>query len=375
MTHGPAGVAGFGKGKALARRGLIALVAVTASWCVPAPAQESIPDAVRRMEQTLREMDLRLREMELGSRELSRRLQALEGAGEAQRPVGSDRRVGERFRDCDGSWCPELVVVPAGKFEMGSPEGEAGRSGDEGPVHEVEISEAFAVGVYEVTRGEFGRFVRETGHSPGDACLTYEDGQWEERTGRSWRNPGHAQTDGHPVVCVSWEDAREYVEWLSRKTGQGYRLLSESEWEYVARAGTGTSRYWGDDASRACRYGNVADRTAKESYADWSVHECSDGYVHTSPVGRFEANGDGLHDVLGNVWEWVEDCWHGGYRGAPSDGRAWLEEGGGDCSGRVLRGGSWERRSEVRAFRESLQESPPDSGAAVVGFRVARTLD
>ena len=375
MTHGPAGVAGFGKRKALARRGLIALVAVTASWCVPAPAQESIPDAVRRMEQTLREMDLRLREMELGSRELSRRLQALEGSGVGgtQRPVGADRRVGERFRDCDGSWCPELVVVPAGRFEMGSPEGEAGRSGNEGPVHEVEISGAFAVGVHEVTRGEFGRFVRETGHSPLDRCLTYEDAKWEWRT-RSWRTPGYAQTDGHPVVCVNWEDAREYVKWLRGRTGQGYRLLSESEWEYVARAGAGTSRHWGDDASRACVYGNVGDRTLKETYADRPVHECSDGHVHTSPVGSFEANGDGLHDVLGNVWEWVEDCWHGGYGGAPVDGRAWLEEGGGDCSRRVLRGGSWSS-SRGACVPRIAAGTPPEDRGNFVGFRVARTLD
>ena len=211
------------------------------------------------------------------------------GAGEAQRPVGGRVRKepGERFRDCDGSWCPELVVVAAGRFEMGSPGGEAGRYGDEGPVHEVTIAEAFAVGVYEVTRGEFGRFVRETGHSPGDGCWTIEEGEWEERTGRSWRTPGYAQTDGHPVVCVNWEDAREYVNWLRGRTGQGYRLLSESEWEYVARAGAGTSRHWGDDASRACVYGNVGDRTLKETYADRAVHECSDGHVHTVAGGEF----------------------------------------------------------------------------------------
>ena len=261
-------------------------------------------------------------------------LEELEGAGEAQRPVGAARQVGERFRDCDGTWCPEVVVVPGGSFEMGSPEGEAGREDDEGPVHRVRIEEPIAVGVTEVTRGEFGRFVRETGHSMGDGCWTYEDGEWEERSGWSWRNPGYSQTDGHPMVCVNWEDARAYVKWLSRETGQGYRLLSEGEWEYVARGGTSTSRYWGAGESGQCRHANGADASAG---LDWGV-SCDDGHSRTSPVGSYTENGYGLYDVLGNVWEWVEDCWNADYTGAPSNGSAWES---GDCTRRVLRGGSW----------------------------------
>ena len=151
--------------------------------------------------------------------------------------------VGKKFRDCTG--CPELVVVPAGSYEMGSPPGEGGRDDDEGPVHRVTISAPFAVGVYELTRREWSRFVSSTGHSTGDSCPTYESGVWKKRTGRSWRNPGFSQGDGHPIVCVSWEEARAYVEWLSGETGAEYRLLSESEWEYVARGGSTTSRYWG----------------------------------------------------------------------------------------------------------------------------------
>ena len=275
---------------------------------------------------------------------------------------------GKRFRDCPH--CPEMVVVSVGSYEMGSPPGEGGREADEGPVHVVTFLESFAVGVYEVTRGEWGRFVSSTGHSSGDSCRTYEDGEWKKRTGRSWRAPGFAQGDEHPVVCVSWEDAQEYVGWLSVETGLEYRLLSESEWEYVARGGKATSRYWGGSEIGQCLHGNGADVSAKARYGGWNVSSCDDGHVHTSPAGSFSPNGYGLHDVLGNVWEWVEDCWHGSYQGAPSDGSAWT----GDCARRVLRGGSWlslpgNLRSAYR-YRYGTGDR-----YSVVGFRIARTLD
>ena len=281
-----------------------------------------------------------------------------------------EKAPGRRFRDC--AECPEVVVVASGSFMMGSPGGEDGRDDDEDPVHRVRIVEPFAVGVMEVTRGEFGRFVRETGHSTGNACRTHEGGEWKERSGRSWRIPGFSQADGHPVVCVSWEDAQSYVRWLSGETGKRYRLLSESEWEYVARGGTRTSRHWGDRASDACQYANVADRSAKEKYTRWAIHECRDGYVHTAPTGSFVANPYGLHDALGNVWEWVEDCWHDDYDGAPTDGSAWTSGGG--CSRRVLRGGSW---GNSPGFVRSANRSGSPSGNrdSLVGFRVARTLN
>ena len=247
--------------------------------------------------------------------------------------------VGAKFRDCPE--CPELVVVPAGSYEMGSPSYEGGRDEDEGPVHRVTIDRPFAVGVHEVTRGEWSRFVSRTGYAPGGSCWTYEGGEWKDRTGRGWRNPGFSQGDGHPVVCVNWEDARAYVDWLSGETGLEYGLLSESEWEYVARGGSSTSRYWGGSEGGQCTHANGADRTLKSRYRDWKwpTVSCDDGHVHTSPVGSFRTNTYGLHDVLGNVLEWVEDCWHASYAGAPSDGRVWTS--GGDCGPRVLRGGSW----------------------------------
>ena len=155
--------------------------------------------------------------------------------------------AGKKFRECPE--CPELVVVPAGSFDMGSPPDEVERRDDEGPVHWVTISEPFAVGVYEVTRGEWSRFVSETGYASVGSCWTNESGEWKDRTGRGWRDPGFDQGAGHPVVCVSWEDAQEFVRWLSVETGEEYRLLSESEWEYVSRAGTTGPFHYGSTIS------------------------------------------------------------------------------------------------------------------------------
>ena len=300
----------------------------------------------------------------------------------AQEKVERERRKrerallepGRRFRDCEGSWCPELVVVPAGRYMMGTSALDSGGA-DERPRHRVTIAKPFAVGVMEVTRGQWRRFVEETGHPTVGVCGTYEGDEWKGRSGRSWRNPGFSQTDEHPVVCVSWEDAKSYVRWLSGKTGEHYRLLSESEWEYVARAGTTTSRYWGPGSGVIqCRHANGADRTLKGRYGDWkrAVAPCRDRHVHTSPVGSYEKNGFGLYDVLGNVWEWVEDCSSPDYRGAPSDGRAWTA--GGDCSRRALRGGAW---NEVPGVLRSMYRHwvIADGYSSTIGFRVARTLD
>ena len=165
--------------------------------------------------------------------------------------------AGKKFRDCPD--CTEMVVVPAGSYEMGSPSYEGGRYDAEGPVHRVTISGPFAVGVHEVTRGEWSRFVSETGYSSGGSCWTYEGGEYKDRAGRGWSNPGFSQSDGHPVVCVSWEDAGAYVDWLSSETGMEYRLLSESEWEYVARGGSSTGR----DTGGGARVASVRMRTVR----------------------------------------------------------------------------------------------------------------
>ena len=247
-----------------------------------------------------------------------------------------------------------MVVVPAGSYMMGSPASEEGRFDDEGPRHRVTIGYSLAVGVYEVTFAEW------------DACVAAGRCGGYRPDDRGWGR------GSRPVIGVSWEDAREYVRWLARETGERYRLLSEAEWEYVARAGTETARYWGENESGQCRYGNGYDRTgdAKHDYDRESV-ECSDGYAVTAPVGVYQANAFGLHDMLGNALEWAEDCWNGSYSGAPSDGSAWLS---GDCSQRVLRGGSYgDRPGNLRsAIRVGLSAG---YRYGVFGFRVARAMN
>ena len=271
--------------------------------------------------------------------------------------------AGKEFRDCAG--CPLMVVVPAGSFMMGSPAGEEHRNGNEDPVHRVEIAKPFAVGKYEVTRAEFARFVEETGHSTGNFCRTLENGDWKDRRGRGWKRPGFSQSDSHPVVCVNWDDARSYAEWLSGETGAGYRLLSEAEWEYTARAGT----------TGPFHFGSTISTDQANYHGDYTYGSGRKGVYReeTVPVGSFPSNGFGLHDMHGNVWEWVEDCWDASYSGAPTDGSVWRT--GRDCFWRVraLRGGSWS--DFPRELRSANRGSDtPGLRYNDDGFRVARTL-
>ena len=297
----------------------------------------------------------------------------------ADSPVTPTR--GREFRDCDD--CPEMVVIPAGSFRMGCVSGSDDCSDRERPVRDVEVA-SFALAKYEVTRGQFAAFAAATGHQ-ARGCRVYAwqvrrfgRDRWEWRTDEqaSWREPGFDQRDNEPVICVSWEDAQAYVRWLSAETGQAYRLPSEAEWEYAARAGTTTSFHWGASGSAHCAHGNAADRSAERTFTRqefrWSFSDCTDGAARTALVGSFAANGFGLHDMAGNVWEWVEDCWHDNYAGAPRDGSAWTS--GGDCGRRVLRGGSWNR--DPALLRSALRYWV-DAGARndVNGFRVSRTLD
>jgi len=255
---------------------------------------------------------------------------------------------------CPG--CPPMIAVPAGSFTMGSSGTEtveqgadARRVSNERPAHEVTIVRSFRLGAREVTRGEFARFVAETGR-PVHGCANWENDGWVQHPELSWRDPGFAQDDDHPVVCVSWQDAQAYIAWLNARTGRSFRLPSEAEWEYAARAGHRGQHHWSQD-EEACTHANAADRAAAEADGlprrAGIIFDCDDGYAHTAPVGRFRANGFGLHDMLGNAWEWVDDCYAGSYDGAPVDGTARID---GDCASRVLRGGSWKYPARTSRF-------------------------
>ena len=271
---------------------------------------------------------------------------------------------GATFRDCAD--CPEMVVLPSATFRMGSTEGQV----DEQPVREVRV-EMFALGSHEVTREEFGAFVAATDYA-GDGCNeTNNDASLDWDDGMSWRDPGFSQEDRHPVVCVSWDGAEAYVQWLSLQTGGRYRLPSEAEWEYGARAGTETRRYWDSlSGSTQCEHANGGDRTLIQRWRGWPlpVGNCIDDAPHTSEAGSYEPNAFGLHDMLGNVWEWTADCLHESYRGAPGDGSAWTR--GGDCERRVLRGGSWE--TALAGIGAANRYWHDNRASNTTGFRVVR---
>ena len=263
-----------------------------------------------------------------------------------------------------------MVVVPGGIYEMGSDSGTGAH--DEAHRHRVSISEPIAVGMFEVNRGEYMHFVEETNRSGGSACWQYDGVESKEGVGPV--DPGFIQGAREPMVCVSWTDAQAYVEWLSQKTRKKYRLLSESEWEYAARGGAGTAGERDEFGSVQCRRANGADEALKTRYSDWFelIASCDDGHVHTSESGRYEPNEFGLYDMLGNAREWVQDCWHRDYDGAPEDGSAW--KAGGNCDLRVLRGGSWlDGPGGVRI--SNRDRGTTDIRFSANGFRVARTLD
>lgn len=275
-----------------------------------------------------------------------------------------DRTVGEVFQDCDA--CPEMVVVPAGTFMMGAPESERNSSDDERPVHRVTIPQPFAVGKYQVTVRQYAYFSDLTGYITPAGELFCDD-----ECENAWRDPSFVQGDeDHPVVYVSWEDAQAYVRWLSSKTGENYRLLTESEWEYVARAGTTGPFHFGSTIS-----------TDQANYdGDHTYGNGQKGVFRreTIPIGSFPTNDFGLHDVHGNVFQWVEDRWHCDYDGwideydtAPSDGSAWTSDD--EIDERVIRGGCfvdepWLLRSAARSAYEEWRR------AFYIGFRVAQTL-
>jgi len=274
--------------------------------------------------------------------------------------------IEREFKEC--SVCPVMVGVPGGNFVMGSPAGEAGRFDTEGPQHEVAIK-AFALGKYDVTTEEFLLFLKDTNYQP-EPCNWILNLRWRSQ-GRGLAYPPFVgQPSRWPAVCLDWRDAQAYVAWLNAKAKSErpalagrdgpYRLPSEAEWEYAARAGTTTARWWGD----ALGAGNANCNGCGSRYDNHVLAE----------VDSFAANAFGLHGMLGNAWQWVDDCWHESYAGAPGDGSAW---GAAECAKHVVRGGSW---NNVPIFVRSAARSGSEHNggeydySSVAGFRIARTL-
>jgi formylglycine-generating enzyme required for sulfatase activity len=303
------------------------------------------------------------------------------------------------FRDCAD--CPEMVSLPPGRFVMGSTDEDLATvifpealgldvAGWEKPARAMRILHPFALGSREVTVAQYAAFVAANPGRAFTACKAPS----EHEAKSNWQEPGFPQGPDHPVVCVSWQDAADYAAWLAAETGQPYRLPSEAEWEYAARAGTVTARYYGTDTRLHCRYENGPDLT--RSAAGFATPElfsqdgimpdfvCADGHVHTAPVGSFKANPWGVYDMLGNVREWTADCYHKNLIGVPEDGRAWVlapaqcgpVDEDGYFRGRILRsmrGASFSyapygHRAARRGFFVIDHASPG------VGFRVARDL-
>ncbi|MDE0348497.1 MAG: SUMF1/EgtB/PvdO family nonheme iron enzyme, partial [Gammaproteobacteria bacterium] len=273
----------------------------------------------------------------MGYRNLVRNL-AMDGDGVTLRLAMQRFEVtpGQRFRDRlqSGGEGPQLVVVAAGAFRMGRADGAL----NERPTREVRVTQPFAIGVYETTVADFEH------HDP-------------------W--PGEP---GMPVRNITLRDVGAYLAFLSRETGYRYRLPTEAEWEYAARAGGTGDFYFGNDLAAICAHGNVGDLAMQERFRQYDAVACNDGFVRVAPVGRFAPNAFGLHDVFGNVEEWVADCWHPSYEGAPGDARQWTE---GCYSSRVVRGGAFDTPpGDLRVSARNMGSSPTDSR----GFRVVREL-
>jgi formylglycine-generating enzyme required for sulfatase activity len=281
------------------------------------------------------------------------------------------------FRDCPQ--CPPMIVVPEGSFRMGSNDGE--RTRPEGPIRLVAVKRAFALGKFELTLAEFRRFVSATGYQVAPGCRA--QGKRDAVTARveladdaqaSWQEPRFAtrQAETAPVVCVGRIDALAYVAWLSQTTGKIYRLPSEAEWEYAAGAGASSIYPWGNNPDNGCGYANLYDQAGRKANDfGWGFVDCDDGAAELSQVGRYAANAFGLHDMIGNVWEWTADCYRETYDNAPVDGSA--VAGGTDCALWSVRGGAW----MTRPSRQRLSfrgRDPNDARYSFFGFRVARNI-
>ncbi|MEQ8734336.1 MAG: formylglycine-generating enzyme family protein [Rhodospirillaceae bacterium] len=282
---------------------------------------------------------------------------------------------GDVLKDCE--FCPDLVIVPAGEFRMGTPLGVPvdNETGEQPPVH-MTIPNDYALGRTEVTNREFAAFAEDTGFEPTVLCRVWNDKlqRYDDDPNRTWRRPGVPSNPkpDHPVSCVSWQDAKAYVVWLAERSGQLYRLPTEAEWEYAARAGSDGLYPWGNNPHQGCAWVNAYDLDSLERYPlAWTHMACRDGFAGVAPVGSLKPNAFGLYDMLGNVWEFAEDCATKSHIGRPKDGRAWVWQGG--CERIIQRGGGW--MTSVARIRPGYHG---DANAThrfdFGGFRVARDL-
>lgn len=292
---------------------------------------------------------------------------------------------GSTMKDCPD--CPTMVVIPAGTFTMGSSDEERAREGvpdtfgnNEKPQVEITFARPFAMAATETTRGQFAAFVRETNRPIPTECHVYnrELDNWAGVPGQTynWQNPGFQQDDSHPAVCMNYPDAADYAAWMSRKTGKTYRLASQAEWEYAARGGTSTARYWGDSTAPIC---SKAQIMTSETFEDIAKGEswlgeliCSGTQSWTVPVASFDPNPFGLYDMLGNVWEWVSDCATPDHTGYPTDGSPQTK---GDCTKRITKGGAFHSRVWLARPATRGTGQPGENRPVASGIRIVRELD
>jgi formylglycine-generating enzyme required for sulfatase activity len=271
-----------------------------------------------------------------------------------------------------------MVRLPAGEFLMGTPQ--AIQVPTEIPAElepvRIRITKPFAIGRFEVTRAEYARFAMETGRGATLVrCRTWvERAQGFRDLMIRWDQPSvpAAPQPNHPATCVDWHDSKAYVEWLAQRTGKPYRLPTTAEWEYAARGGTDTLRHWGNSADEGCGHANSNDEATLARYPlSWTRVRCNDGFADIAPVGSLKPNAFGLHDMIGNVWEWAEDCATLTYFGRPTDQRAWTWDGG--CERRSQRGGGWITGPE-RSRSGFHGDGNVEDRADFAGLRVARDL-
>lgn len=282
------------------------------------------------------------------------------------------------IRDCAD--CPDMLPIPQGSFTMGTRPGgyEQAENTGETPPAAIAVPAAFLMSQTEVTVAQFAAFVSAARYRPAARCRAYLDGRWTTTSKADWRTApdGDAMAGGLPATCVTWSDAQAYALWLSAKTGQHYRLPSEAEWEYAARGGIDAPRYWGWNSfegvsiSDACDNANTYDVTAMRVFAfGWPHAQCADGFTGLAPAATFRPNAFGLYDMIGNAWEWTQDCYTASYANRAKDSRPWLWSGG--CEERPVRGGSWASRPlQARAANRGHRE--PSFAGNDLGFRVAR---